>query len=192
MTTAALPTRITPGEFLRMPNAKAMEFVDGQPLEGDMSFLSCRTATRIIRLLEAHAERVPVAVVCDSTIAYQCFQALVDDPERIRRPDVTVIRADRFASLNDPNPGVITIPPDLAVEVISTHDTYTLVERKLEEYESADFPLVWVVHPLARTVTVHPFPGKPMLLTADDEISAESVLPGFACQVSDLFPRPLP
>jgi Uma2 family endonuclease len=80
------------------------------------------------------------------------------------------------------------IVPDLAVEVISTNDTVGGVNEKLHEYREAGFPLVWVVDPMSRMVTVHPHLGKPFIRTGDDELTAEDALPGFVCKVNDLFP----
>ena len=68
--------------------------------------------------------------------------------------------------------------PDLAVEVISPDDTAREIATKLREYRLAGFPLVWVVEPEQRIVTVYPNPGKPFTLSEDDEIRAESALPG--------------
>ncbi len=180
--------RLTPDELLGLPNSRTLELVNGQPVGTDVSHLSSRTESRIVSLLERFIEHTPVAVVYTSGMIYQCFQNLAVDPNRMRRPDVSVLRLDRFRSVGDLNPGLLRIPPDLAVEVLSTHDVVSAVDEKLFEYEIGGFPLVWVVNPVRRSVTVYPFPGRPFILTGDDPITAESALPGFSCPVSDLFP----
>ena len=184
----ALAQRLTPDELLRLPNHRTLELVNGQPVEIEVSYLSSRTESRIVRVLEGFIEHVPVAAVFTSGMIYRCFQKLAVDPNRMRRPDVSVLRLDRFQAIGDPNPGLLRVPPDLAVEVLSTHDVIADVDEKLFEYEVGGFPLVWVVNPIRQTVTVHPFPGKPFILSADDPITAESALPGFSCKVADLFP----
>ena len=65
------------------------------------------------------------------------------------------------------------------------------MSRKVQEYRAAGFPLIWVVEPDLRTITVFPNPGKPFLLSEDDDIRAEAALPGFVCKVADLFPPPV-
>ena len=186
----ATPGPLTPDQLLSLPDSRTLELVNGQPVEIDVSRLSTRTEARIVRVLEGFVEQTPVAEVYTSGMIYRCFQNLAVDPNRMRRPDVSVLRLDRFRAIGDPNPGMLRIPPDLAVEVLSTHDVIADVDEKLFDYEIAGFPLVWVVNPVRRTVTVHPFPGKPFILTADDTITAESALPGFSCRVADLFLPP--
>ena len=182
-------TALNAEQFLLDPDSRWMELVNGHAVATKpVSHASSTTESQINFVLRAFVDRNPVAYVYSSGMSYQCFQNLVDDPDRMRRPDVSVVRRERFLALNNPNPGLLRIPPVLAVEVLSTHGTHTETDEKLAEYEVGGFPLVWVVDPIRRTVTVHPFPGKPYILTADDTITAEAALPGFACKVSDLFP----
>ena len=130
----------------------------------------------------------PIARIYTSSLGYQVFQYLQGDRDRIRKPDVSVVGLDRVAKLLRQNPGYMPIVPDLAVEIVSPNDTAHDVAEKLREYRAAGFPLVWVVDPELRTVTVRPNPGKPFVLSEDDEITADAALPGFACKVADLFP----
>jgi Uma2 family endonuclease len=174
--------------LLRLPDSSTMELVDGQIVEKNVSLLSSRTELRIATLFTAYAERSHLAVILPASMGYQCFQMLVDDPDRMRKPDVSVVKMDRYEALKDPNPGYMPIAPDLAVEVLSTNDKVRQVNEKLSEYRAAGFPLVWVVDPEARMVTVYPNPGKPFIRTEDDELTAEQALPGFVCKVTDLFP----
>ena len=84
--------------------------------------------------------------------------------------------------------GYIDIPPDVAVEVVSPNDLVYEVTQKVQEYLAAGVKLVWVVNPPARSVEVHRLDGSVALLKAGDELSGESVLPGFSCRVGELFP----
>jgi Uma2 family endonuclease len=60
-------------------------------------------------------------------------------------------------------------------------------EAKVEEYLDAGVQLVWVISPKAETVTVYRADRSAVKLHDADELSGENVLPGFRCQVSDLF-----
>jgi Uma2 family endonuclease len=188
MTLASPQHRFTADDLLRLPDNNTMELVDGQILEKNVSSLSSLTELRIALILTAFTDRTGTGVVYPATMGYQCFQSVVDDPDRMRKPDVSVIKIDRYRKLPNSNPGYMPIVPDLAVEVLSTNDTIRIVNEKLFEYRSAGFPLVWVADPDTRTVTVYPNPGKPYILTGDDEITAENALPGFVCKISDFFP----
>lgn len=186
--TIALPAKITPEELLQMSEGKSFELVDGNLVERNVSVLSSQAEARISHVIERFLEGHPGAAVFASSLGYRCFP---DDPGRIRRPDVTVIRIERLAALEDLNPGFMPIIPDLAIEVVSTSDTINELDEKLEEYRLAGFPLIWVADPVARLLTIYPNPGKPRILTADDTVDAPNALPGFSCVVAELFPRPL-
>ena len=188
MTLASPPQRFTAEDLLGLADNSTMELVDGQIVEKNVSLLSSDTELQIGTLLRTFADRTGVAKVLPATMGYQCFQAVVDDPERMRKPDVSVIRMERIKKLANPNPGYMPIVPDLAVEVISTNDTVDGVNEKLAEYREAGFPLIWVVDPGPRMVTIYPLGGKPFIRVGDDELTAEQALPGFVCKVSDLFP----
>ncbi len=107
----------------------------------------------------------------------------------MRKPDVTVVRIERYRALPDPNPGYMPLVPDLAVEVLSTTDVISSINKKIFEYRTAGFPRVWIVDPIARTITVHTNPGNPVILTEEDVIDAPDALPGFSCKVAELFPN---
>lgn len=184
-------TALTPEQFMQMGDARWMELVDGKPVEIAVSHASSTTASRVIRRLEAYVEQNPIGYVYTSEMVYRCFGRLPVDPDRMRRPDASFVRLDRFLALGDPNPGQLRIAPDLAVEVVSTHDKADEIDEKVAEYHDAGVPLVWVMYPLSRRVMVYPLAGDPAVLTVRHTLTAEPVLPEFACKVSDLFPAPL-
>ena len=189
MTLASPPSRLTAEDLLSLPNNGSMEFVNGQIVEKPVSELSALTEGEIFYVFKQFVHSNPVAKVYPQSMGYQCFQMLPDDPKRMRKPDVTAIRIERHRALPEKNPGYMPITPDLAVELISTNDLASAIAEKLIEYKLAGFPLVWVVDPILRTVTVSPNPGKPFILSEDDSIDAPNALPGFSCQVADLFPK---
>jgi Uma2 family endonuclease len=47
--------------------------------------------------------------------------------------------------------------------------------------------LVWLVDPEQQTVTVCYSPSDMALLTVNDELSGEDVVPGFTCRVAELL-----
>jgi Uma2 family endonuclease len=189
MTVAEMPrTRITPEELLRMPDNNNLELVDGQIVEKKVSVESSKIEGRFYFQFASFINEHPLAEAYPASLGYQCFD---DEPGKVRKPDATVIRLERLRALNDPNPGYMPIVPDLAVEVISPNDVVYDVDEKIQEYLDAGFPLVWLADPKARTVTVYPQGGRPVIYTAEDELTAESVLPGFRCKVADFFPLPL-
>ena len=49
---------------------------------------------------------------------------------------------------------ILTIPPDLAVEVTSPTDVVYELEEKVEEYLRAGVRLIWVIHPEVQAIEV--------------------------------------
>lgn len=113
---------------------------------------------------------------------YHCFPA---KKNQVRKPDVSFIHGSRLAAVPK---GHIKINPDLAVEVISPNDLYSEVQQKVQEYQRAGFPLIWVVDPGTRTVDVLES-GRPMQrLSLGDALTGVSVLPEFRCELAEIFP----
>jgi Uma2 family endonuclease len=186
MTQAVHPITPTPDELLRAQHEGGVEFVNGQLVEKPVSMESSRVAVRIIAALQSYAERTRQVEVYDSTLGYQCFP---EEPTHFRKPDVSAIRRERLAGL-EPDPGLMPIPPDLAVEVLSPGDFAYDVSLKIEEYLANGFKLIWVVHPNTRTVVIHRGDGSVAKLHEQDDITGESLLPGFTCKVAEFFAAP--
>lgn len=108
------------------------------------------------------------------------------EPSHFRKPDVSFVRAERL-----PAPTVdtdlLSIPADLAVEVISPSDVAVQIEEKVQEYLAAGFGVVWIVYPSTKTVHVRRADRKNAELHAEDEITGEDFLPGFKCKVGAFF-----
>ena len=181
---AQAPPRVTPEQLLAMPHAKTAELADGQLVEKNVSKEAAKTEGIAYFRLFSHALQSGTAEVFTGTLGYQCFP---DAPEKVRKPDVSVIRIERIKQLADPDPGHMPIPADLVVEVISPGDLHYKIIAKVAEYHGAGFALVWVLDPAAFTLTVYPKGQKPALLSGDDEVTCEDALPGFRCKVADLF-----
>ena len=80
-----------------------------------------------------------------------------------------------------------SIPPDLAVEVVSPTDAQFRVVEKALVYLAAGPRLVWVIEPVAKTVTVYRSETDIKTLTREDTLTGEDVVEGFSCHVAQLF-----
>jgi Uma2 family endonuclease len=88
----------------------------------------------------------------------------------------------------DPIPDLV---PDLAVEVISRHNTREEMERKLRDYFTAGVRLVWYVyHTPRREVWVYASPTESAVVREDQALDGGEVLPGFQLSLADLFSEP--
>lgn len=83
--------------------------------------------------------------------------------------------------------GPIEHVPDLAVEITSPDDRPGRIADKLAFYLRAGVPLVWMVDPEDRTVSVYR-PGEPVrMLGVEDTLTAVPLFPSFSTNLSDLF-----
>jgi len=74
------------------------------------------------------------------------------------------------------------------VEVISPNDLAKDLDEKLEDYLRAGVKLIWVINPETRTLQIYYPDGTSRRLHETDEVSGDSVIPGFRCPVAALFP----
>ncbi len=79
-----------------------------------------------------------------------------------------------------------SIPPDLAVEVLSPSNTPDEMAIKVDNYLRAGV-IVWVVNPDPQRVTVHQPDAAPKTYGIDGTLDGGTVLPGFTLPVSDIF-----
>lgn len=107
-------------------------------------------------------------------------------PETVRAPDVAVIRLERIprSGLAD---GYFVGAPDLAVEVVSPHDSATEVLEKVEDWLAGGAQLVWVVYPRVPRLVVHRAGGAAQTLGPDDRVDGGGVLSGFGMPLRDLL-----
>jgi Uma2 family endonuclease len=187
MSTLTTPTRYTPENLLTMPDGDRYELVDGQLVERNTSTWSSYIAGKAYGRLDAHCQANRLGWVLPEGTSYQCFP---DAPGKVRRADVSFIRADRMSMATATAEGHTPVAPDLAVEVLSPNDLVYGVDEKVQEYLQAGVRLVWVVHPQSRTVEVHHAQGAGTVLREEDELDGEDVLPDFRCRVGDLFLPP--
>ena len=104
--------------------------------------------------------------------------------DRYLIPDIAFITSEKYP---DNRKKAFSIPPDLAVEVVSPSDTLHRIQEKVFAYLEAGTQLVWVLEPRAKTVTVYRSETDITTLTRNDTLSGEDVVKGFSCQVAELF-----
>jgi len=133
-------------------------------------------------LLASHVRQQGLGVVFGAETGF----VLARGPDVVRGADVAFVRANRIPASGMPKK-FWEGAPDLAVEVISPGDSLEEVEEKVDDYLNAATPLVWVVNPRRRTITIHR-PGRdPQVLREADTLTGEDVIPGFQCEVLAAF-----
>ncbi len=103
-----------------------------------------------------------------------------------RLPDIGFVSAARIPAEGEPM-SKWEIAPDLAIEIISPTDIYSKVMNKVREYFAAGVQQVWLVTIEDQQVTIYDSLTKISVVTANKDLTSETLLPGFKCRVSDLF-----
>ncbi len=178
---------VTPEDLLGMSDRRHYELVDGKLRERNVSLLSSRVAVTLGRKLDTYREQYSLGWVVESECGYRCFPW---KPRLVRRADLSFIARERLPSKEHWSDEYVTIPPDLAVEVVSPTDLVSDLDEKVEEYLRAGVRLVWVAHPAISKLEIRRGDGSGIWLRAEDELTGEDVIPGFRCRVGDLFPVP--
>ena len=104
--------------------------------------------------------------------------------ERVLMPDIAFVSSAR---LPDDRRKAFSIFPDLAVEIVSPTDVQYRVIEKAFTYLDAGTRLVWVIEPVAKTVTIYRSETDIKTLTREDTLTGEDIVEGFSCQVAQLF-----
>ena len=164
-------------EFLAS-DLEGFEFLEGElipmpPTSGEHGDIS----SNIQWYLQSHVREKKLGRIYTSDTGFQIG-------DRVLMPDVAFLSSAR---LPEDRQKAFTIPPDLAVEIVSTSDTQSKVARKALAYLEAGTRLVWVVEPTVKTVTVYRSETDISLLTRNDVLSGEDVIEGFSCAVEKLF-----
>ncbi len=108
------------------------------------------------------------------------------DPDRVRGPDVCYYSYKRLPRGSEELP-VMTIPPDLVVEVRSPTDRWNSVLAKAAEYLAAGVTAVVLVNPQTQSVVVYRDEQDAATFGRADTLTVPDVLPGFTFPVARLF-----
>lgn len=138
-------------------------------------------ALKLIRALDKYVEEHGLGL-----IAVETGFLLADDPPTVRGPDVAFIARENLPPEGIPD-GFWRRGPDLAVEVVSPANAASEMQEKALEYLAGGSRLVWVVHPLGRSVTVYRSRDQIRVLLEGESLDGGDALPGFRLAVADLF-----
>ena len=142
-----------------------------------------RIAARILLFLAQYVHAGKLGAVYAAETGFLLHSA----PDTVRAPDVAFVCAARLADLSAAAEGYFPGPPDLAVEVLSPSDTYTEVEEKVVEWLTAGARVVVVVDPRKQFASVYRSLRDISILTADEVLTVDELLPGWSVRVSDFF-----
>jgi Uma2 family endonuclease len=146
--------------------------------------LHCRVTTRVAKFLDNWLDEQPGPR--GQVLTGEAGVILERNPDSTVGVDVTYVSADVMARQTEDSTQIEGIPT-LAVEILSPNDTFEEVNEKIDTYLAAGVPIVWIIDPYRRTVTVYRPDTEPELFTVRSELAAEPHLPGFRVPVARLF-----
>jgi Uma2 family endonuclease len=111
---------------------------------------------------------------------------LARNPDVIVGIDVAYVSPGLAAAPSD-DTTLIDGVPTLAVEILSPSTTEEEINDKLRAYRGAGVPLVWLVDPYLRAVTVLRPDAPPQMFNETQELTAQPHLPGLRVRVADVF-----
>ncbi|MGK4001170.1 Uma2 family endonuclease [Sorangium sp. So ce1036] len=108
------------------------------------------------------------------------------NPDRLRGPDVAMVRAER-APKGKGVEGWLDGAPDVAVEVVGDSQSISEMAKNALDYLGAGAKMVWIVDAEPRRVVLFTPPDRVTILGPDDTLDGGDVLPGFRCRVAEMF-----
>lgn len=108
------------------------------------------------------------------------------DPDSVRGPDGAFTAWEDLPGGRMPRRGYVG-SPRLAIESVSPSDRLSDVRKKGEEYLAAGSRLVWIVDADRRAVYVMRSQRPVTVLTGDDILEGEDVLPGFTLPLPEIW-----
>ena len=173
----SIPTTMTLEEFLEH-DVEGYEYVKGELVPiAPPSREHGEISVNVIHYLYSHVYQQKLGRLYTAETTFQVG-------ERTAKPDVAFVST---AQLTGDKTKGFSIPPDLAIEVVSPSDVQSRVAEKALAYLDAGTRLVWVIEPVSKTVTVYRSERDIEILTREDTLTGEDVVPGFACPIAHLF-----
>lgn len=168
---------------LYFENDRLFEIVKGQRVEKQMG---------IIQIALASFLQEELGKFCREHQLGRCYtEALFAIPGsgNDRKPDLGFVSYKTWpADRPLPDMNAWAIAPDLTIEVISPTDKAFDAIAKVQEYFAGGVRQVWQVYSNIQQVWIFDSPTSIRILTRNDELIGDPIVPGFSLLVADLFP----
>jgi Uma2 family endonuclease len=178
---------LTADDLLRLPDdGQRHELVRGElrtmaPAGFEHGFI----AGRAFKLMSMHVDAHGLGCVLAAETGFRISR----NPDTVRAPDVAFVAAERLPRGRLPT-AYGEMAPDLVVEVVSPSDTAGEIQEKIYDWLGAGVRVALVLYPSTRSVAVYRSLRQVQVLTQDEQLDLDDVLPGFRCSVRDFFSLP--
>jgi Uma2 family endonuclease len=174
-------TGLTIDDFEKLPAALARnhELVDGALVDvSGNTWIHNRLREYLVKLLSLHVDQQKLGEV----ISEQEY----DFEGNAHGPDVSFVSTEKLALL-DLRRRVQRFVPDLAIEVVSQHDTFEKLMKKARRYRKCGTQEVWVFNIDGREAVV--LNDQQSAILDEDQQLSTNLIPGLSIRLSDLFDR---
>jgi len=172
----------TDEELLAMPrDGVKREIVRGELLMSPASFDHGNIISRLMTAMGRVVFEKQLGELADGQTGFRLKS------EDVFSPDISFVVTARVAEHRRRGSTFFEGSPDLMVEVLSPSDTIDVMEEKLAQLFSEGMRLAWVVHPRRRSVHVYHSLTESRVLTGEDVLDGENVIPGFKMELSRIF-----
>lgn len=183
--TEAAPARKlwTEAELQALPHDESnFELVDGElVISPKNNFEHGDICVKLSSALVQFVQERKLGVVLDSNTGFWMSN------RNCRAPDVSFVAKARLAGLKRPPRAFFQGAPDLAVEILSPHNTRREMDARLRDYFASGARLVWIVDPESESVEICDSPDLRRHVGPGGNLTGEPVLPGFRYPVENLF-----
>lgn len=171
-------------DWIQLPqNAdKRLEYIAGEVVEVPSNPFVSKVAGLILTLLNLYLMKNDIGHVTGEGGGYRI------GGERYA-PDVAFISYAKQENLTQSGYG--TVPPDLAVEVISDPDNKQELRdlrKKITGYHVDDV-IVWVIDPFERTAEIHQAGVPPTVIDENGVLTANDILSNFELKLGNVLPK---
>ena len=178
---------LTEDELLRMPDdGNRYELIEGELRKmAPTGYEHGRSTGNLHGLIAHHARLNKLGDVLAAETGFVVART-ADGRATVIAPDIAFVSRGRI------QPGTNTfkfleLAPDLIVETLSPSDKAVDIEEKIALWLTAGVKLALVLDPTSRSVIMHRSNSEVTTLTVASLLDLGNVIPGFQCNVSDIF-----
>lgn len=172
---------LTLEEYQALPETEpATEYVEGELRQKMVPKRAHSTLQKTMVILLGKWREGEFDALPEASIDFQ-----VEKRIRSLVPDVSVYPVETIQQT--PWDANFIQPPLLAVEILSPGQSIPQLLEKTAFYLEAGVPLVWLVDPQERSVTVCRPDRLPEVCRGEDPLKDETLLPGFSVSVREIF-----
>jgi len=181
--------KVTIEDVVAFDEDRRIEVVNGEIKDNTVTagFIHIQIVSNLYDLLKPFVKKHRLGYVYPDGLTYILYEDKEQGVRDSRIPDFSFVRPGLIPEDWDrsrPFPGC----PALAVEVVSLTEKTAKLMEKVASFLRYDTEQVWVIYPQKQQL--HQYlkdDTPPRTYTADDTLQAETLFPGLAIKIADLF-----